>query len=88
MNWGKLPSDLLHYFIAKQKLNNQQISPLEEHADKMHPPDQQNGNGKGDVLSTVFFGGGVIMERELSLWAKLAASESSTMNEAELKYGG
>lgn len=35
-----------------------------------------------------FFLGGVIMERELSLWAKLAASESSTMNEAELKYGG
>lgn len=40
------------------------------------------------MFCPLLFFGGVIMERELSLWAKLAASESSTMNEAELKYGG
>lgn len=67
MNWGKLPSDLLHCLIFASQWNNQQISPLEEHADKMHPPDQQNGNGKGDVLSTVVFWGGYHGERTQSV---------------------
>lgn len=56
-NPGKLSSDFLCYFITKQKLNNHQFSTLEEHAGKMHPPDQQNSNGNGDVLSTVVFWG-------------------------------